>query len=170
LSLHLDLLEQARHLALREPQKPRQASLRRAVSAAYYAMFHMLAAVGASRLAPTSPRGLRLQVRRAFAHADMKKVCKSFANGRLASLPENTRHLVVDPIEREIQFLADQFVQLQEARHSADYDLFPSFTRTEALQQIASAEQAFSGWNKVRQCPNASVFLAALMLQAHWSR
>lgn len=37
-----DLLEQAGHLARRERKRPRQASLRRAVSAAYYALFHLL--------------------------------------------------------------------------------------------------------------------------------
>ena len=36
-----DLLEQARHLANREPKRPKQASLRRAVSTAYYALFHL---------------------------------------------------------------------------------------------------------------------------------
>src|SRR5580658_8841910 len=37
-----DLLEQAYHLARREPKRPRQASLRRAVSTSYYALFHLL--------------------------------------------------------------------------------------------------------------------------------
>src|SRR5258708_1560887 len=36
------LLEQARHLAHREKTRPRQASLRRSVSTAYYALFHLL--------------------------------------------------------------------------------------------------------------------------------
>jgi uncharacterized protein (UPF0332 family) len=36
------LLEQAKHLANREKKRPRQASLRRAVSTAYYALFHLL--------------------------------------------------------------------------------------------------------------------------------
>jgi len=37
-----DLLEQAHHLAKREPKRPRQASLRRAVSTAYYSLVHLL--------------------------------------------------------------------------------------------------------------------------------
>jgi len=37
-----DLLEQAYHLARRERKNPTQASLRRAVSTAYYALFHLL--------------------------------------------------------------------------------------------------------------------------------
>jgi hypothetical protein len=37
-----DLLEQAYDLANKEPTNPKQASLRRAVSTAYYAQFHLL--------------------------------------------------------------------------------------------------------------------------------
>ncbi len=40
--MHKDLLEQAERLAMLEIKKPKQASLRRAISAAYYAMFHLL--------------------------------------------------------------------------------------------------------------------------------
>ena len=42
MSLHADLLKQARHLSTKEPSRPSQASLRRAISAAYYALFHRL--------------------------------------------------------------------------------------------------------------------------------
>lgn len=37
-----DLLEQAYHLANLDSGEPKQASLRRAVSTAYYALFHLL--------------------------------------------------------------------------------------------------------------------------------
>jgi hypothetical protein len=43
MSLHADLLEQAGHLAQFDPTRPKQANLRRAVSSANYALFHMLA-------------------------------------------------------------------------------------------------------------------------------
>ena len=42
MGLHPELLKQARFLARREPRKPVQASLRRSVSASYYALFHLL--------------------------------------------------------------------------------------------------------------------------------
>jgi hypothetical protein len=42
MSLPDDLLEQAGHLASRERTKPKQASLRRAISVSYYAVFHLL--------------------------------------------------------------------------------------------------------------------------------
>jgi hypothetical protein len=73
MSLHDDLIEQARHLAGREPKRPRQASLRRAIAAAYYAVFHLLVADAVKSVAPRMPEGLRSQVRRAFGHSAMKE-------------------------------------------------------------------------------------------------
>jgi uncharacterized protein (UPF0332 family) len=40
-----DLLADAHHLASRGGKRPNQSSLRRAVSTAYYALFHLLIAV-----------------------------------------------------------------------------------------------------------------------------
>lgn len=42
MSLHAESLKQARFLARKEREKPTQASLRRSVSASYYAIFHFL--------------------------------------------------------------------------------------------------------------------------------
>ena len=42
MALAEDLLKQAFLLVHREPKNPRQASLRRSVSTAYYALFHLL--------------------------------------------------------------------------------------------------------------------------------
>ena len=40
--MYKDLLEQALRLAKLDAKKPKQANLRRAISSAYYALFHML--------------------------------------------------------------------------------------------------------------------------------
>lgn len=77
MSLHRDLLNQARQLATHEPRRPKQASLRRAVSAAYYALFHLL--VDSASRVVVSGQGqevLRQQVGRALGHTDMKKHAK----------------------------------------------------------------------------------------------
>jgi len=42
MSLPQDLLAQARLLATKEPRRSRDASFRRSVSTAYYALFHLL--------------------------------------------------------------------------------------------------------------------------------
>lgn len=76
MSLQRDLLRQARQLALHEPRRPRQASLRRAVSAAYYAVFHLLLdAVSREVVSGSDHDLLRQTVSRAVTHAEMKKAC-----------------------------------------------------------------------------------------------
>ena len=167
MALHQDLLEQAKHLAKREPKRPRQASLRRAVSAAYYALFHLLVSEGATRLAPTQPSGLRRQVQRAFVHGQMKDVCKTFGAG---NAPNGIHHLITLPLQTELKSISLAFVDLQEKRHKADYDLTYVPIRLDVLQAVQSAEQAFNDWNTVKKSHNASVFLASLLLQKHWAK
>src|SRR5436305_448282 len=161
MALHDDLLEQADHLASREPKKPRQASLRRAVSAAYYALFHLLAAEGARKLFPAQPTSLRPRIRRVYVHAQMKEVCQLFGKPRL---PNGLARLFPDPIEPELRAVAAAFVALQDARHQADYDFALTLTRVDALQKIQAARGAVRSWQSIRANPNATVFLTALLL------
>jgi hypothetical protein len=165
MALQHDLLEQAEHLARRELKRPRQASLRRAVSSAYYALFHLLVAEGARRFAPAQPAVLRLQFRRAFVHSDMRQVCERVIK---RPLPTPLDALFVSSLEPELIAVARAFVALQEARHAADYDLTRSFDRTYALLMVQVARSAFANWQAVRSGLNATVFLAALLLSRHW--
>jgi uncharacterized protein (UPF0332 family) len=167
LTLHHDLLEQARHLAKRETRRPRQASLRRAVSAAYYALFHLLAAEGAAIMTRGGKLALRAQVQRAFAHNDMKRICQHFAKG---GLPEPIRSLIISPLEPELMSVAKAFIDLQEQRHAADYDTQREFDRVTALDLVDSAQSAFADWAAVRSTPNAAAFLTALLLNRQWGR
>jgi uncharacterized protein (UPF0332 family) len=163
-SLHSDLIEQAEHLAKREPKKPRQASLRRAVSAAYYALFHMLIDDGALKLIPNEPISLRAQAQRAFAHGEMKKTCEQFGKSAVFS------HLLALPVEAELTRVAAAFVDLQQQRHAADYDLSQTFDQLRVSLIIDQAKKATLDWRAVRHTPNANVFLVALLLGTRWNR
>ena len=70
-----DLLEQARHLASPEPMRPRQASLRRTISTAYYALFHLLTTAAVMNW--RTPRH-RAQLARAFEHRRMNEACSKW--------------------------------------------------------------------------------------------
>jgi hypothetical protein len=166
-TLHHDLLEQAIHLAKREARRPRQASLRRAVSAAYYALFHLLAAEGAAIMTRGSTPRLRAQVQRAFAHSEMRRICQHFAGG---TLPEPMRALVVAPLEPGLVSVAKAFIRLQEERHTADYDISRQFGRVGVLGLVGIVQAAFADWAAVRTTPNAGVFLTALLLNRQWGR
>ena len=55
------------------------------------------------------------------------------------------------------------FVDLQEARHEADYDTMRQFSRREVLDLVDRAEQAFVDWNRVRRSVQADTFLAGML-------
>lgn len=165
MTFYQDLAEQAQHLLRREPKRPRQASLRRAVSAAYYAVFHLLLADASAALAKGSD--LRLRVQRAFDHKSMKVCCTAFY---AKNLPASIAGLVTAPLEPEIVGVSKAFVELQQARHSADYDLSSRLSRNEARRIVALANGAIADWHTVRRTDNARVFLTALLLHERWNR
>jgi hypothetical protein len=59
-TLPRDLLDQADLLASKERRRPKQVSLRRAISTAYYALFHLLIEDAANALSPPCRRQLQL--------------------------------------------------------------------------------------------------------------
>ena len=68
------LLEQAWHLSKREPKRPKQASLRRAISTAYYALFHLLISEAVLNWRRAEDR---VELARMFEHAHMRSTCAS---------------------------------------------------------------------------------------------
>ena len=170
MSLHGDLLEQALHLSSRERKKPKQASLRRAISSAYYALFHLLLEEGAKQFA--SDQGLRKLVRRAFVHGEMKKAAKSLSSG--GTLPDHVKAVYLGTVPSELRNVAKAFVELQDRRHDADYDMNASFTRAQVTDLITLAQDAFDDWKAVRAKPGERVavelFLSAMLLWDRWGK
>jgi hypothetical protein len=108
--MHDDLLDIAAQLAQLVVGKPRQASLRRAISSAYYALFHALAQLCANRLVTYSaPWDVYSPIYRTMDHGRAKDVFR-----RLSSIRG-----------RQIAFIGETFIPLQERRHWADYDPSP---------------------------------------------
>jgi len=166
LSLHADLLKQAHLLATKEPKRPAQASLRRAISASYYALFHLLVDEATCMLISRGNRNaLRQCVSRAFRHSDMREVCKSLASEKpprkLALAFEDT------PLDPFLIGIATAFVELQEARHQADYNAYRLFQRQEVLDYHGLAAKALVDWNSIRRTPQADAFLAGLLVARH---
>lgn len=161
MALHHDLLDQAEHLAAKEPNRPRQASLRRAVSATYYALFHLLVDEAVVRFVKGSgASALRHLLRRAFDHGEMKRISKAFSGG---SLPTSLAPALNGPIPPDLRVTAKTFVGLQEARHEADYDLSRRFARAEVNDLIADTRDALRCWSAVRTSEAARLYLAALL-------
>lgn len=166
MTLQADLLKQARFLAVKEPRRPSQASLRRAVSATYYALFHLLVDEATKLMLSGRPRGpLRDCLARAFNHSAMKQAAHQFARSRVS--PKLSPGFDGRPIQPGLTEIARTFVELQEARHHADYDRADRFTRGETLDLIESAERAFRDWREIRGTLQADTFLTALLAYRH---
>ncbi|MDV6320601.1 hypothetical protein [Chromohalobacter sp. HP20-39] len=172
MSLSQDLLEQARILERKEPKRPKQASLRRAVSTAYYALFHRLIDLSSREIVSGQVDwGLREAVARSLNHADMRRVCKGIAS---RNPPSPIASLLGQPLKLDSGLLSvsEAFVDLQQARHEADYDLARRFTRDDVAALVDLAEDAFAGIDalKRRNARQYRTFLLALAFHPSWSR
>ena len=122
--------------------RPRQADLRRAVSDAYYALFHTLASNCADLLvgsrASTPTKQAWRQVYRALDHGQVKRQCTERRPKRVLRL-----------FPREIQGFAEQFVKMQRARHLADYDPLEQFSRSDVFQLLEETKTAITEFRQV---------------------
>ena len=162
MTLHEGLIEQARQLATQEHRRPSQVSLRRSISASYYALFHLLVDAATRRIIRGKDRSaLRACLARSFGHADMKTVAERFAQN---NPPQKLAPgLNGKSLQKGIIQLSRTFVDLQQARHEADYDIARQFTRREALELAGRAERAVLHWEKVQGSVQADTFLVGLL-------
>jgi uncharacterized protein (UPF0332 family) len=163
MSLATDLLDQAEWLAKREPKNPKQASLRRAVSAAYYGLFHLLveeaARFFATAIGRTDPATIA-RLARTFDHALLKDVSNRFKQSQLPVALQSSGYVIPD----DLKLVAKVFTDLQDARHIADYDTARTLTRTEVQDHIRDVSRAIEAWNRVRETAEARMYLACFSL------
>lgn len=162
-NLARQLFAQAEHLARKEPKRPQQASLRRSVSAAYYGLFHFLVDQACRQFFGTAHRDekLRRLMSRGFQHGSMKEASKVFAGGRLPSWMNTTVPALTIPAD--LQLVSETFVNLQEERHRADYDLSAPFTKQETLRLLTDARNAVVLWNGIKHDEAARLYLLCLL-------
>jgi len=98
----------------------------------------------------------------------MKKASQAFAGGTLP--PKFGAVTGVAPIPNALRDVAMVFVDLQQARHEADYNLAKRFTRRQAKTLIDRAAQAFQDWQAVRGSDHARLYLACLLLWDRWEK
>lgn len=155
-----DLLELAEELAQRDPRRPKQVSLRRAVSCAYYALFHTLS-TGAAKLLSSDPY-LRQVIARAPQHQEMKECCLRVSTRPSGNAQPNQMRRFVNP-DPAIETIASTFVSLLSKRHEADYDHSAVFTRSDTQTQVAFARRACTLWDTTRNSDSAQR-LAVLLI------
>ena len=130
-----DLITTARGLTELDPRRPTQANLRRAISTAYYAVFHSLARTAADLLIGRERTAAWHQVYRALEHGNAKNACLN--------------KQAMQGFPHEIQEFADAFVDLQKARHRADYSYDVTYDRNDTLTAIDRASDAIDQLDRV---------------------
>jgi hypothetical protein len=162
-----DLFAQAEMLATLDVTKPKQANLRRALSAAYYAVFHYLVheACCVQMGSQHTQASYRHVLARAFTHVIMKQACVSFGGGTLRAAV--AKGLPTAPgaayrIPQPIRDLAAMFVDLQDRRHLADYDLTERFIRSDVLMLIENAKRRVAAFAQLPASDDKRFFLACL--------
>lgn len=159
------LLQQAAGLlALYPGRKPRQTELRRAISAAYYGVFHFVLEQAAdtyvgAKHAATPQYGLAY---RSISDAWLRNLCTDVAKPNPPAklkpfLPENG-------LSEDLRKFAVAVAELQEKRHGADYAPADRFGRGD---ELAAIERARSAVERFANAPASErqVFLSLLLFQ-----
>ena len=161
-----DLIETARDLAEFGPRRltqankrrrgrPTQAYLRRAVSTAYFAVFHALARTAADTLISNKGSAAWHQAYRALEHGSATRAC------------QNKKEMQQFP--HAIRDFADIFVTLQSERQLADYALEERYYKRRTLSLIASAERAIDNLESAGK-QDRSDFVARMLFKRRPSR
>ena len=157
MAYHDELLQQAKELVHKHPNNPTQADLRRSVSSAYYCLFHLLIFEASLNWSNeiSRPGSARM-----FDHVVMKRVSRKVTDAN--KMP----YAGEDPaIVDRLRAFAGLFIQLQEQRHEADYNIKDAWTFTQALKEVLAANQAVITWQEIRTEKISQDFLVSLLIR-----
>ena len=137
------LLEQAdRLIAPPGGGTPRQVDLRRAISNAYYAVFHAVMTEAADdfvgRKHRQTPR--YALVYRSVEHRSLLRLCEDVRKGTLPG--KYSMHEPAGGFGPELRSFATMIKQLHEKRHEADYDPLVRVRRSDAALAIETGREA----------------------------
>ncbi len=122
-----------------ETSPPSEADLRRAISTAYYAMFHTLAASNAELIAGEPQSAMS-------SHA-WERVYRRLDHGRA----QNNLRGIINQLSPPGENFARTFIDLQDLRQQADYDPNFSITDTITLNSIELAESAIAAFAQLSE-------------------
>lgn len=142
------LLEQADALIVPPPAgPPRQVNVRRAISAAYYAVFHAVVTAAADQFVGVTLRATKEYglVARSINHSLIKATCADLSKSTIPAkyLP----YLPANAFGPDLATLLATFPDLQEQRHTADYDPLVRLKTIDAKSIIATARTVILQFN-----------------------
>ncbi|GAA4810384.1 hypothetical protein GCM10023200_55170 [Actinomycetospora chlora] len=151
--------------------QPRNIDLRRATSAAYYAVFHRVALYTLERLVPTAPRSHQLGLARSLQHGSVAQVCRAVLH---APAPKTSAHHrpVTDDLAADVRItdFAQVFLDLQQRRHEADYDHLADFNRPGALSSVQGARQAVEWLGQISNSNRGRTLFLLIAMQSGLGR
>ena len=148
---------------------PSEIELRRAIAVSYYALFHCLTTAGAKSFQHGGD-ALRYQVERAFNHTAMRKVCDAYVRSPIRPFPPPLNQLNPSAPDSRLLNVAATFARLQDARHTADYDMAALVEYAATVQLVQAADAALADFALIEDRPDTTVFLTALLLADRWTR
>lgn len=160
MAFHDDLLELAQDIANLHPENPHQASLRRAVSTAYYALFHLLISEATANWARPELRAL---LGRCFDHGPMKTASETKVSQINTAFKDKPPESMEKTLAIRLRTVANAFIQAQQRRNDADYNIAKEWTPVEVYTQIASVNEAFKAWSIIRNEADAQAYLVSLL-------
>ncbi|NQX27317.1 hypothetical protein HQQ81_08135 [Microbacteriaceae bacterium VKM Ac-2854] len=131
--------------------RPALSDLRRATSTAYYALFHQIIRHGAFHAVRGASEDDVSNITRWFTHTGIKEACGWVQTAAdLTRQPNKSnrsalvllRGIPAKPVPPKLLTLAESFIELQDARHEADYSNDYDPVRYRTLDHVATAEAA----------------------------
>lgn len=156
------LFEQADRLIDRSQGRPRQVDIRRAISAAYYGIFHAIVTAAADQfIGPTNrARGRYALAYRSVSHEWLRDLCREVQK---QTLPRRFRsYEPPSGFGPNIRAFAAATIELREKRVAADYDPIMRFNRSDALLAIRTSRAALKRFRRANTTRRVA-FLSLLL-------
>ncbi len=157
-------LTQAERLIVPVAGRPRQVDLRRAISNAYYCVFHAILTAAADYFVGSSKQNTRQYslVYRSVDHGSLRSLCTELKSQKLTQ--KIAFHAPVGGFDLDTQTLAKFVLELQEKRVAADYD---PRTQIKTLDARLAVEAARAALRHLDQASAASreAFLSLLVFR-----
>jgi hypothetical protein len=144
---------------------------RRAVSASYYSVFHLLSESAAAQASPPTPPGMSGRIQRLLNHGPMREAMIPFSDSQKWST-FSTKLGIPCVFSPDLAVISQVYAELQDARHLADYDVVDAKSTVGILWArncLDKAKLAFDAWNRVKPTDEARLFLATLIFGVKWT-
>ncbi|MDO9016031.1 MAG: hypothetical protein Q8S73_33115 [Deltaproteobacteria bacterium] len=144
-----------------------QTAVRRAVSTAYYALFHLIVeeATAARYETPSDAASMNAYGRK-LDHAPTYKIAETIMDGGQAKA-----HLVdilSSDVSERVAYIIDTLMSLQDCRIASDYDRIYRLKLRDAMTLVRSADKAVRFWHEAKAAkdPTLKMFVACIVAES----